>query len=78
MVGKVESAQEQGRELVANAEQFAAVKLVVDRVIRETEYLTEQRESPGVPLRWLVHGGPGTGKSHVIKLIKQFPRCHEI
>ena len=62
---------EEGK-LVANAEQFAAVKLVVDRVIREIEYLTEQRESPGEPLRWLVHGGPGTGKSHVIKLIKEF------
>ena len=22
---------------------------------------------PGEPLRWVVHGGPGTGKSHVIK-----------
>ena len=66
-------------KLVANAEQFAAVKLVVNRVIREIEYLTEQRESPGEPLRWLVHGGPGTGKSHVIKLIKHFfPRRHEI
>ena len=25
----------------------------------------------GEPLRWLVHGGPGTGKSHVIKLVKE-------
>ena len=72
MVGELESAQEQKGKLVTNAEQFQAVKMVVERVIRETEYLTGQRESPGEPLRWLLHGGPGTGKSHVIKLVKEF------
>ena len=23
------------------------------------------------PLRWCVHGGPGTGKTHIIKIIKE-------
>ena len=61
-------------KLVTNAQQFAAVKLVVERVIREIEHLTGQRESPGEPLRWLVHGGPGTGKAHVINLVKEFSK----
>ena len=25
----------------------------------------------GEPLRWSMHGGPGTGKTHVIKIIKE-------
>ena len=25
----------------------------------------------GGPLRWSMHGGPGTGKSHVIKILKE-------
>ena len=25
----------------------------------------------GEPLRWCVHGGPGTGKSHIIKILKE-------
>ena len=28
----------------------------------------------GEPLRWLIHGGPGTGKSHVIKQVKELFR----
>ena len=28
-------------------------------------------EDFGTPLRWLVHGGPGTGKSHVITQVKK-------
>ena len=41
--------------------------------------MVELREATGVsscvdssePLRWLIHGGPGTGKSHVIKQIQE-------
>ena len=25
----------------------------------------------GEPLRWSMHGGPGTGKTHVIKILKE-------
>ena len=54
--------------LFVNAKQFEAVAHVAHQV---------QKELPGrrisvvpksaEPLRWVVHGGPGTGKSHVVK-----------
>ena len=34
------------------------------------ELLAEDGASPQ-PLRWVVHGGPGTGKSHTLKLIRR-------
>ena len=30
-----------------------------------------KRSSRVKPLLWLMHGGPGTGKSHVVKIIKE-------
>ena len=57
---------EKGRALL-NAEQLEAVHVVATRV-------KEQIPDPsaGEPLRWLLHGGPGTGKSHVIKQVQKF------
>jgi DNA replication protein DnaC len=26
---------------------------------------------PSEPLRWVLHGGPGTGKSHTLKFLRQ-------
>ena len=51
---------EKGRA-IANAEQLQAVEVVATRVKEQIPDL-----SAGEPLRWLLHGGPGTGKSHVI------------
>ena len=34
----------------------------------ETGYVDSSHE----PLRWAMHGGPGTGKTHVIKIIKEY------
>ena len=63
--------QTNGR-LVCNAKQYDTVEKVANRVISElrTEASGCAAEF-GEPLRWLAHGGPGTGKSHVIKIIKK-------
>ena len=58
--------------LVLNAEQYAAVKRVTDRVKKELQHAADDKVDPEEPLRWLVHGGPGTGKSHVIKQVREF------
>lgn len=57
--------------LVCNPEQYAAVEKIAIRVIRELNAESLGAHDYGEPLRWVVHGGPGTGKSHVIKLIKK-------
>ena len=60
-----------GRAL-ANTRQYDAVGVVAQRVLRELRATAcPARTAMGEPLRWCVHGGPGTGKSHVIKLIKE-------
>ena len=33
--------------------------------------VTEDYESLPEPLRWSMHGGPGAGETHVIKIIKE-------
>ena len=57
--------------LVLNAEQYTAVEKIADRVMVELRQEALGVPDYGEPLRWLVHGGPGTGKSHVIKQIKE-------
>ena len=61
---------EEGR-LVLNTEQFKAVEKIAKRVMQELRHAANGDVDFGEPLRWLVHGGPGTGKSHVIKQIKE-------
>ena len=57
---------------VCNVKQYEAVALVAERVKQELKAAADPKEDFGEPLRWLFHGGPGTGKSHVIKIIKEF------
>ena len=59
--------------LVTNAKQFEAVEKVAERVMQELRAGPDAPdEAFGEPLRWCVHGGPGTGKSkHVIAFIKE-------
>ena len=58
--------------IVLNASQFEVVKKVADRVCLEKVALqTGDYEALPEPLRWSMHGGPGTGKTHVIKIIKE-------
>ena len=67
---KKKEVNDEGRR-VLNKEQFKAVEKVAERVMRELRHAASGKVDFGEPLRWLVHGGPGTGKSHVIKQIKE-------
>ena len=57
-----------------NKEQHGFLRMVAERVLQE-EAGTSTRGHPvsedSEPLRWVLHGGPGTGKSHVLRLLKQ-------
>ena len=50
------------------------VKIIAERVIVELDAdahaSADSIETADEPLRWLMHGGPGTGKSHVINVVK--------
>ena len=60
-----------GRPL-ANAGQLQAVTAIAARVKCELEAeASTHPEDHGHPFRQLLHGGPGTGKSHVIHLMKE-------
>ena len=49
---------------VLNNQQYRVVSRIAHRVIAEmTAVAKEKHDSLGEPLRWCVHGGPGTGKS---------------
>jgi hypothetical protein len=62
-------------EPYANAKQFEAMERVGRRVMQELVLAASPDADVAVdltePLRWLVHGGPGTGKTHVIALVKE-------
>ena len=60
-----------GRKLL-NESQLQVVSTVVNRLCdemidQEVGYVDSTKE----PLRWAMHGGPGTGKTHVIKIIRE-------
>ena len=59
--------------LVTNVAQYQAVEKVAQRVMQELRAGPGASEEDfGEPLRWLVHGGPGTGKSkHVLAIVKE-------
>jgi len=58
-------------EPVVHEEQFLVLQRVAQRVMIELRQAANGDLNFGDPLCWLVHGGPGTGKSHVIKQIKK-------
>ena len=69
---KLKDRRNEGGRPVANTKQYDAVSVVAKRVVEELRAAASPaRIGIGEPLRWCVHGGPGTGKSHVIKLIKE-------
>ena len=49
-----------------NMKQFEAVEKVAQRVMHELHATADEDVDFGEPLRWLIHGGPGTGKTHII------------
>ena len=53
--------------LYVNAKQFEAVAKEAQRVCEELPNRLGAPPSISQPLRWVVHGGPGTGKSHVVR-----------
>ena len=55
-----------------NKEQYEVVERVAKRIIAEMRAVRQNDfSSIGEPLRWSMHGGPGTGKTHVINLLKE-------
>ena len=61
---------DKGRRLV-NDSQVRVVERVVERLCAEMIAIANDNfEELGEPLRWSMHGGPGTGKTHVITMLK--------
>ncbi len=56
--------------LLLNTKQFEMVSIVVQRAKIEMEAAATGQVPEGEPLRWLMHGGPGTGQSHVINILR--------
>ena len=64
----------QGARCKVNAKQFELLQLVADRVKVELGLVTpaeSMRPDGQEPLRYLLHGQPGTGKSHAVKLLQE-------
>ena len=57
--------------LHVNTKQYEMIAKVAERVITEMRAESDETIDFGEPLRWVMHGGPGTGKTHVIKVIKE-------
>ena len=64
-----ERRSEDGR-LLLNALQYEMAERVAEQVCVELRARTTNNNDDFQPLRWSLHGGAGTGKSHVIKIIK--------
>ena len=57
-----------------NAKQLELLRVVVERVLVELELVPSDHEIAlrrAEPLAWLLHGPPGTGKSHVLKFLRE-------
>ena len=59
---------------VLNPQQYRVVSKVANRVVDEMKVLSKGAKEAfadiGEPIRWCVHGGSGTGKSHTIKILR--------
>ncbi|CAJ1455037.1 unnamed protein product, partial [Effrenium voratum] len=56
-----------------NGKQLELLRVVVERVLVELELVPPDHEIAlrrAEPLAWLLHGPPGTGKSHVLKFLR--------
>ncbi|CAJ1341859.1 unnamed protein product, partial [Effrenium voratum] len=57
-----------------NSKQWELLRVVVERVLVELELVPPDHEIAlrrAEPLAWLLHGPPGTGKSHVLKFLRE-------
>ena len=57
-------------KLFCNSRQWDMVQLRADRVCVEIKADPANADSFGELLRLLLHGGPGTGKSHILSIVK--------
>ena len=53
-----------------NAEQQAFCSKVAERIVEEVREARGEAAA-SEPLRWVLHGGPGTEKSHTLKLVRK-------
>ena len=64
---EIEFRRDKKQRLVLNASHFEVVRKVANRVCDEMDAMqSEDFSTLNEPLRWLMHGGPGAGKTHVI------------
>ena len=56
--------------LVLNEKQYDMAFLIAKQVCKDIRARNTNDYTDWCPLRWSMHGGPGTGKSHVIKTVK--------
>ena len=61
----------EGGRLLLHALQYEMVERVADQVCVELRARATNNYDNVQPLRWSMHGGPGTGKSHVIKIVNR-------
>ena len=56
-----------------NPKQLEMLELVADRVMVETGLISKEQSArkSSDPLIWLLHGPPGTGKSHVLAFVRE-------
>ena len=60
--------------LITNKEQTQFCHQVADRIMQETHELNNGTEPAAIesePMRWVLHGGPGTGKSYTLRLLRE-------
>lgn len=54
-----------------NPEQRSFCEKVAGRVTEELRDVRATDCGASEPLRWVLHGGPGTGKSHTLKMVRK-------
>ena len=63
---------ESEKRLFLHRSQYEIVENIALRTCDEIDVFARNDFSTiGEPLRWSMHGGPGTGKTHVIKILKE-------
>ena len=60
-----------GKTQRCNKEQQEIIGKVVHKIIEDEERRSYRRRKQPEQFLRLLHGGPGTGKSHVIKILKE-------